>query len=140
MAGWLGMKGQESGNIAIRNTAGKFIVNKEAGELFVVRGEAVNNYGQPRAAIQVKVLLYGPKGEVVTQKIAFCGNQLSDQQLSSLPMAKIEEAMSSQIGDSLANLGVQPGKGIPFFVVVNSVPKDVNEFAVEVMGSTAAKR
>lgn len=137
---WFGLESREDGSISIRNTTGKFIVSKEAGELFIVRGEAVNNFRKPRASIQVKALLYGPKGEVAMQKSAYCGNMLSDEQLVTLPMSKLEEAMNNQLGDSLSNLSVQPGKSIPFLVVFYSVPKEVAEFGIEVTGSTVASR
>ena len=55
-------------------------------------------------------------------------------------MAKIETAMNNQFGDSLSNLGVQPGKGIPFVIVFANVPKDVAEFGVEIAGSTVASQ
>jgi hypothetical protein len=55
-------------------------------------------------------------------------------------MAKIEEAMGSPFGDSLANLGVQPGKSIPFVIVFNGVQKNASEFSMEVVGSTVASQ
>jgi predicted Zn finger-like uncharacterized protein len=140
MAGWFGMEGAAEGNIAIRNSTASFIVNKEAGELFVITGEAVNNFKKPRASIQVKVVVFGPKGAVLLQRIAYCGNMLTKEQLATLPMAKIEAAMNNQFGDSLANLGVEPGKAIPFIAVFKDLPKDAGEFGVEVAGSTVASK
>jgi hypothetical protein len=55
-------------------------------------------------------------------------------------MAKIEGAMGNQFGDSLANLGVQPGKEIPFVIVFSGVPKEAAEFGVEVVSSTVASQ
>jgi predicted Zn finger-like uncharacterized protein len=136
----LGMKTSEAGSITVKNPHGAFMVNKEAGEIFVVSGEAVNNFKEARASIQVKATVLGPKGEALLQKTAYCGNALSREQLATLPMAKIEEAMESPFGDSLANLGVQPGKGIPFVIVFSGVPKTAGEFSVEVVGSTLASQ
>ena len=116
------------------------MVNREAGEIFVVSGEAVNNFKKPRASIQVKANVLGPKGEILVQKTAYCGNVLSKEQLATLPMAKIEEAMGSPFGDSLANLGVQPGKSIPFVIVFHGVQKNAAEFSTEVVGSTVASQ
>jgi predicted Zn finger-like uncharacterized protein len=138
LAKWAGMEVAEEGGIAIKNPKGAFLVNKEAGEIFVVSGEAVNNFKKPRASIQVKATVLGPKGEILAQKTAYCGNFLSNEQLVTLPMAKIEEAMGSPFGDSLANLGVQPGKSIPFVIVFNGVQKNASEFSAEVVGSTVA--
>ena len=140
MAPWFGMAATEEGSISVRNTAGSYVINKEAGELFVINGEAVNNFKKPRATINVKVVLFGKNGAVIAHKTAYCGNQLSREQLATLPLAKIEASMNNQFGDSLSNLGVAPGKGIPFVVVFANVPKDVMEFGVEVAGSTVASQ
>lgn len=72
------------------------------------------------------------------QKVAYCGNSLSDEQIASLPMAKIEAAMNNQFGDSLSNLGVQPGNRIPFVIVLARIPGEATDFTVEVTGSTVA--
>jgi predicted Zn finger-like uncharacterized protein len=140
LAEWAGMETVEEGGITVRKPVGTFLVNKEAGEIFVVSGEAVNNFRKPRASIQVKAVIYGPKGEAMQQKVAYCGNPLSREQLESLPMDKIEAAMLNQFGDSLTNLGVQSGKTIPFVVVFANVPKEAGEFGVEVAGSTVASQ
>jgi len=140
MAKWVGMQAAEEGSITIKNPVGSYIVNKEGGELFVINGEAVNSFKKPRATIHVKALLFGKNGAVLAQKSAYCGNQLSKEQLATTPMAKIEAAMNNQFGDSLSNLGVQPGKSIPFVLVFANVPKDVVEFSVEVAGSTVASQ
>ena len=140
MAKWFGAESREEGGIAVRNTFGIFLNNTEAGEIFAINGEVVNNFGKPRASIQVKATLYGPKGAVLLQKAAYCGNVLSREQLAALPVAKLEAAMSNQFGDSLSNLAVQPGKGIPFVIVLSNVPKEVAEFGVEVVGSTVASQ
>jgi predicted Zn finger-like uncharacterized protein len=140
MTKWFGMESREEGGIAVRNATGVFLVNKELGEIFAVSGEAVNNFSKPRASIQVRVNLIGAKGEVLAQKSAYCGNPLSRDQLTSLPAAKLETAMSNQFGDSLSNLAVQPGKGIPFVVVLTNVPRETAEFGVEVLGSTVASQ
>jgi len=135
---WYGQKGGEEGDIVIRNVKAEYVVSKEAGELFIVRGEAFNNYKKPRSSIQVKVALLGSGGSSIKAKTAFCGNPLSNEQLASLPFAKIEDVMNNQFGDSLANLGVKPGNAIPFVVVINDIPKEASDYSVQVSGSTVA--
>jgi len=139
LAKLFGGAAKEENAITLQNTSGKFFVNAESGEIFVVRGVALNNTGKSQPSIQVRAILYGPKGETVAQKSSFCGNILPDEQLAALPMAKIEETMGSQAGPS-ANLGIKPGKGVPFMVVFKSVPKEIAEFGVEVVGATPASR
>lgn len=138
--GLFGSVNKEEGGVLLRNTVGTFLNNKEAGEVFAINGEAVNNFGKPRASVQVKATLYGPKGAVLLQKTAYCGNNLSREQLTSLPAAKLDAAMNNQFGDSLSNLALQPGKAIPFVIVLGNVPKEVVEFGVEIVGSTVASQ
>jgi len=140
LAEWLGMEGREEGGISLDKVSGSYLVNVESGELFVVRGEAVNNYRKPRAAIQVRGALLGAGGQVLVQKVAYCGNSLTDDQIASLPFARIEAAMANQFGDSLTNLGVQPNKRIPFVIVIAGVPKEAVDYSVEVVGSTVASQ
>jgi len=138
VAQWFGMESVEEGRITIRNQQAAFFQNKEAGELFVVSGEAVNSFRKARASILVKVSLFDKKGGVLLQKTAYCGNRLSSDQLATLPMAKIESTMNNQFGDSLSNLGVPPGKAIGFVVAISNVPKEAADFGVEVVSSTVA--
>jgi predicted Zn finger-like uncharacterized protein len=135
---WYGDKSVEEGSMTIRNIASSYVVNSNAGELFVVKGEAVNNFKKPRASVQVKLTILGPGGAVLVSKSAFCGNSLSSEQLGSLPLTKIEEAMNNQFGDSLANLGVKPGSAIPFVIVMSAVPKEATDYSVQIAGSTVA--
>jgi hypothetical protein len=135
---WYGDKAADGGSIALKGVTASYAVNSTAGELFVVRGEAVNNFKKPRASIQIKVSLLGVGGTSLVTKSAFCGNSLSDEQLATLPLAKIEEIMNNQFGDSLTNIGLKPGETIPFVVVVSPLPKDARDYSVLVGGSTVA--
>jgi len=135
---WYGDKNAEEGSISVKNPLASYVVNSSAGEMFVVRGEAVNNFKKPRASVQVKVSILGPGGAVLVSKSAFCGNSLSNEQLVSLPLAKIEETMNNQFGDSLVNMGVKPGSAIPFVIVLSSVPKEATDYSVQIAGSTVA--
>ncbi len=140
MAKWFGLEAREEGGIAVRNTAAAFMNNNVAGEIFVITGETVNNFAKSRASIQVRATLYGPKGEVLLQKTAYCGNSLSKDQLTTLSLAELESKMGNQFGDSLSNLAVQAAKGIPFTVVLANIPKGATDFSVEVVGSTVASQ
>lgn len=128
----------ESGKIGVRDVKGAFIVNSEAGELLVISGEALNEYPKSRAALQVKVTVFDVSGQSIATKSAYGGNPLTDEQMKSLPLDKIEAAMANQFGDSLANMEVAPGKAIPFVVVLANLPKGAKDFGVESAGSTVA--
>lgn len=128
----------ERGKISVRAVTAAFIDNAEAGELLVISGEALNEYSKPRAALQLKVDLFDAAGQSIASKSAYGGNPLTEEQLSSLPLDKIEAAMANQFGDSLANMEVPPGKTIPFVVVLANLPEGVKDYAVQSVGSTVA--
>jgi len=138
VAKWFGMESAEEGRITVRNQQAAFSQNKEAGELFVVTGEAVNSFRSARASILVRVSIFDKKGAVLLQKTAYCGNRLTAEQLTTLPMSKIESVMNNPFGDSLSNLGVPSGGAIGFVVALPNVPKEAADFGVEVVGSTVA--
>ncbi|MBL0225884.1 MAG: zinc-ribbon domain-containing protein [Geobacteraceae bacterium] len=129
---------QETGRITVRSVEASFIKNKKTGDLLVISGEAVNEYNKPRAAIEIKGIVFGADGEEVSSKTAFCGNVLSNEQLTSMTMEKIEAAMANQFGDSLANMEVPPGEAIPFMIVIPKPPKGATDYGVETVGSTVA--
>jgi hypothetical protein len=128
----------ESGRITVRSVEATFVKNKKTGDLLVITGEAVNEFNKPRAAIQVKGIVFGADGQEVSSKSAFCGNPLSSEQLGSMTMDKIEAAMANQFGDSLANMEVAPGAAIPFVIVIPKPPAGATDYGVEPVSSTVA--
>jgi predicted Zn finger-like uncharacterized protein len=129
---------QETGHISVREVDATFVKNKLTGDLLVISGEAVNEFGKPRASIQIKGMVYGADGGVISSKNAFCGNPLTEEQLSTMSMEKIEAAMANQFGDSLANMEVAPGKAIPFVIVIAKPSAGAKDYGVEPAGSTVA--
>jgi len=125
----------EAGQIKLTAVSGSFVTNGTEGQLFVIRGKAVNEYPEARSAIAVKGTLYNKSGKALIQQTAYCGNPLEDPVLEEWPFSKIEESMSNQFGDSLSNLNVGPGKTIPFAIVFKNLPAGLAEFATEVSAS-----
>jgi predicted Zn finger-like uncharacterized protein len=128
----------ESGKISLRAVTTAFVENAAAGKLLVVSGEALNEYAKPRAALQIMVTVYDAAGQSVATKSAYGGNPLTKEQLEKLPLDKIEAAMANPFGDSLVNMGVAPGKAIPFVVVLANLPAGAKDFSVQSAGSTVA--
>lgn len=129
-----------AGQIRLDGVASAYAANREAGRLLVIRGQAINDFPEPRAAITVKGTLFNKEGKALLQQTVFCGNPLDEAALSDLPFARIEEAMNHPFGAGLSNLNVPPGKGIPFTIVFRNLPPDVAEFTVEVIDSKPAAK
>lgn len=128
----------EDGKITVQNVKAYFVSTSASGELLVITGEALNTYKKPRAALQVKGVVFGATNQPVATRTVYAGNMLTREQLMEMPSDKIEAAMNNQFGDSLVNMEVQPGKTIPFTIVIINPPTEGKEFAVESVGSTVA--
>lgn len=112
-----------------------FVMNQHAGQLFVIQGEAVNGYPEPRSAISVTGMLHDAKGEVLLRQTAFCGNPMDLETLKSAPFAALQEAMSNPFGSALANVNIAPDTSIPYMIVFRDLPDNGTHFTVEVADS-----
>lgn len=128
----------QTGRISLAELEGKFIQNYQAGELFLIRGKAVNDYPEPRAAIQVKGVIFDPNGKPLLQKTVFCGNPIPDKDLQALSFPELEKIMGNQFGTKLSNMKVAPGQAIPFDIVFKDLPQNLSEFSVKVTASKPA--
>ena len=114
----------------------EYIANSTAGMLCVVRGQVRNGYNHPRSGIRVTVKLYTAGNTVVKTATVFAGNLLSNQELASLDLIAINARLKNSAGASNMNVGVRPGRTVPFMAVFSNLPAGVEEYSVEVTGST----
>ena len=112
-----------------------FVKNVKAGKLFMITGTIKNGYSDARSYIRVTGKLYA-KGKILVQKeTVFCGNFLSDIELSNLELSAIKKRLSNRLGDNKSNVRVKPGQELPFMIVFGNLPADLEEFAIEAEGS-----
>jgi predicted Zn finger-like uncharacterized protein len=131
---------KEKGSFTITTPKAMFIKNKVSGELFVVSGNAINGYKAPRFGIEVQVTLFGKDGAELGVKTAYCGSTIDDEQLTTLPLAKIDEELTKEPSDDpLENYSVEAGKAAPCLVVFKDVPKQATEFGIEIITSKGEK-
>lgn len=126
----------QTGRISLANLEGRFVQNKQAGELFLIRGEAINDFSEPRAGIQVKGVIFDPNGKPLLQKTVFCGNPISEQDLQTLSFTELEKMMGNQFGAELSNMKIEKGQSISFDIVFKDLPQNLSEFSVKVTSST----
>lgn len=129
----LGLGKKVGAVVQIRSLEGTFLANRDAGEIFVMKGDAFNVSSVPLTTIQVRGKVYGPNGEILAQQTVYCGNVLSREQLAQQPYSSMVHVLSNQFGETLANFQVQPGTGVPFVVVLKDVPSGAKDFGVEVV-------
>ncbi|HWI40412.1 MAG TPA: hypothetical protein VNX25_02865, partial [Verrucomicrobiae bacterium] len=132
LGGLLG--GGDAGTIEVRKVEGAFVANPAAGELFVVKGEVVNNRKKPAGPLQVKAKILGAGGGVITQKTGYCGNTLPPDQLASFPLPAIEMKLGGRPAQP-----VSAGGTAPCMVVFSGIPKDAVDFVAEVVPPDPSK-
>ena len=112
-----------------------FVKNSKAGKLFKITGKIKNGYSDARSYIRVTGKLYTKGKVLVQQQTVFCGNVLSDIELSNLELSAINKRLSNRVGDNNSNIGVKPGQELPFMIVFSNLPANLEEFAIEAKGS-----
>ncbi len=115
----------------------KFVQNKAAGDIFVIQGQVRNEYDHPRSYIKITAKLYVKGQSLAKTATVYCGNVLSDSDLTNMDMAAINKHLQNRFGDNRSNIKVNSGKTVPFLIVFNRLPSDLDEYTVEVAGSSS---
>jgi len=141
LSDWLNPEAQDvAGNLKLfplnKTINGKFIDNSRAGQIFVIQGQIKNDYSHPRSHIKVTGKLYQKGNRMAKAATVYCGNVLSDSDLAALDIAAIRKKLMNEAGERRSNLKVQTGKTVPFMIVFDDLPKNLDEFSVEVEGSS----
>lgn len=115
----------------------RFVENGAVGRLFVITGKVKNGYSDVRSFVKINGKLYS-KGKVLEKtQMVFCGNLLTNAELATLDMVAVNQRLSNRVGDNRSNTGILPGKILPFMVVFDKLPENLEEFTIEVIGSVA---
>jgi len=117
-----------SAKITIHGVHSKWVNNKSAGELFVIKGIVTNNSKFPKSKIQVIGKLYDKKGRITNEQIAFCGNSIEEDLLQNLTLQKLNRIMKNSERSDL-----KPITTAPFTIVFSSLGKELNEFTAEIV-------
>ena len=120
------------------NINSRFILNVKAGKLFVITGKVKNGYSDNRRFISVLGKLFTKGKKIAKTEMVYCGNVLSDIELSNMEFEAIKKRLSNRYGDNRSNFQVEPGKELPFMIVFSDLPENLEEFAIEAAGSIPA--
>lgn len=142
----LGLTDSSPASISLENLKGYYFENIHAKWIFVVEGQAVNQWNETRSFLKVKGTLLDARGRKVEEKTAFCGNILGEKDLREMTPESIQKSLSSQFGVSFSNVNIPPRKAVPFMVVftdfsqnepekIGGASPSLSDFAVEVTGS-----
>ncbi|MBC2694214.1 MAG: DUF3426 domain-containing protein [Desulfobacteraceae bacterium] len=113
----------------------KFVENSKIGKLLVITGKAKNGYSVAHSYISITGKLY-TKGKILSKtKTVYCGTILSELELLNMDINAINNRLSNRFGDNKSNFKVKADTIIQFMVVFTDLPKNLDEFTVEVAGS-----
>ena len=134
-----GQVNDSAGNLHLStlNINSRFIENDSAGRLFIITGEVKNGYTVARSHIQVNGKIYSQGKQLVKSENVFSGNILSDLDLKNLSFEDISNRLNTKDGSRMANVDVKPGATVPFMLVFSKLPENLEEFTIEVAGSSA---
>jgi len=140
----VGGDSDELGNLKITimepTLDGEFVDNAKLGPLFVIKGQVQNSYDQPRNFIQVTGKIYTKGRKKSMTETVFAGNSISAADLERLSQAAITKRLGNRFGDKRSNMNLKTGKSIPFMIVFSNLPKNLDEYTVEVAASKMAKK
>jgi hypothetical protein len=125
--------------VALENTIkNRFVENNVVGTLFVITGKVRNDFPGPRSYIEVVGRLFSPGKKNAGNESVYCGNTLTDQELTTLPSSRIKDLLRNKAGKNNSNVNVPSGKVLPYMIVFDNLPGALEEFAVTVKGSLPA--
>ena len=141
LSDWLNPEEQDvAGNLRIiplgRTISGNFVETANSGRLFVIRGKIKNDYDHPRSFVKVTGKLYQGKKKLVRTSTVYIGNVIPETELADLGIAAINKRMKNKFGNKRSNLKIKTGKTVPFMIVFDKLPKNLDEYTVEVASSS----
>ena len=105
----------------------------------MISGQVKNEYPESRDAISITGKLFTQGKVEARSETVFCGNVLSDTELADLELEAIMQRLAKPFGGGGANRAVKPGASLPFMVVFGNLPDNLEEFTLEVAGSSPAQ-
>jgi predicted Zn finger-like uncharacterized protein len=114
-----GTKSPETAAVPIRlkDVRQRSVANLLMGNLSVIEGVAVNQSSYPLAKIRVRLVISDAYDVVLGEKLAYCGNILTDAELNTLAEAEIQRELATPQGTDISNEKVAPNGEIPFMIV-----------------------
>lgn len=111
----------------------RFMENKTAGRLLIITGKVKNDYPEMRRNVRMVGRLFAKGKKLIQIQTAYAGNIVSDQDLMTGAFPALRKRLLNR-----ARSRVAPGRTIPYMLVFNKLPQNLDEFTVEVAGSESA--
>jgi len=105
--------------VRIEDIRQRSVANLLMGNLRIIEGVAVNQAPYPLARIRVRLIIADAYDVVLGEKIAYCGNLLTDAELGAMAETEIQKELSIPQGSDVSNEQIAPNGEIPFMIVFN---------------------
>ena len=123
-------------NLSTMEITSKFIENEQGGRLFVITGKVRNGYPETRSMVSLRGKLFAKGKVMVKTEKTFAGISIPDQELRERPVQDIKNQLKSTPKPEDIGTLMRPGQVLPFMIVFSDLPDDLDEFAIEAVGST----
>lgn len=118
--------------LTMRNVRQYYVDNEKVGKVFVIEGQVVNEFPQPKELIAVEAAIYDKDKKPLAVKKQLAGTQLSLFQLQVLSEKEMESFLNNKVEILSNNTNVRHGGEVPFMVLFYAPPGGVAEFGVKI--------
>ena len=125
--------------LEFKDISGSFLQNNMAGQLYIIKGDVINNNPKSRSFILLKGTILDVNGKPVKQKLIYAGNTFTENQLKEMTLDEIDKGLKNQAGKGDINVNIEPGKTIPFMIIFEKLPNNLGDFEVEAVSSSPGK-
>jgi len=108
-------------------TAGiKRFINDNKQNIVLFYGSDQNISSETRSYFKIKIILFDKDEKPIFEKKVYAGNSFKEKELVILPPNEIEKKLRNKFGDTFINESIEPGKAIPFNIVIVNPPAFVD--------------
>ena len=123
-------------NLSFEEIVGAFADGQSNSRLFIIRGFVRNNYLNVKHSILLTASILDDKGNVILKQYSYAGIKNKDEQSTTMPKLEPESERNEPIKEGDRETFVESGARIPFFIVFENLPDNVEEFTIEFVSAS----
>jgi len=118
--------------VALSEVVGNYQRIKDGKDVFVISGRALNTAPVALHGVQIVGKLFDGNGQVLDQKVIYCGNVISVKVLKDLTQ---RELSILQLNPQTKRFVIEPGESSRFVIVFMEPPRAAGEFTTQVVAA-----
>jgi len=131
LIGFLGDERLMTRKVALSDVVGTYQRIRDGKQVFVITGKAVNTAPMALHDVQIAGKLFGDQGQVLAEKVIFCGKSITIKMLKDMTQPEISILQSIR---PMKGFAIEPGESSPFVIVFMDPPRQSAEFTTQVAG------